>query len=313
MVATEGGAQNSITDSILLKATKDDLEKYYNEEQNRPEKYISYITRYLRFLDRKQSCDKKGENDIPRAVKQKIKQLIESIQADHESQFLGKSSGIDKVFYFDEYEMCGSYAEKVKVSHFDEFDYVIPITVVSGDNKINRQEITFEEVELPQTKPSESECTQKGFFKIFMEESLMTTLGLGNCGGIEKHGKRELLAAKVQKAYTGKVGRSKEMAGTLVKASGPAVTVYFKAEEKGFPISIDLTFAIKKMEPFPPGVELKGGLGKVEYCYFVPAHDFWRMSFSNKETEYIRDLEEEEKRCLRSLKVCMFKRCELYV
>ena len=202
--------------------------------------------------------------------------------------------------------MCGSYAEKVKVSHLNEFDYVIPITVISGDNKINGQEIIFEEVRMPQTKPSESECKQKGFFKIFMQESLMTTLGLGNCGGIEKHGKRELLAAKVQDVYRAKVGLSKEMAGTLVKASGPAVTVYFKAEEKGFPISIDLTFAIKKMEPFPSGVELKRGLGKVEYCYFVPAHDFWRTSFSIKETEYIRGLKEEEKRCLRSLKLCMF-------
>ena len=298
MAAAEGWAHYSTTDSILLKASDRDLKKYYNEEQNRPEEYISYITRYLRFLDRKQNCDKKGENDIPTAVEQKVNQLVSSIQVE--------SGGSNKGLHYDQYEMCGSYAEKVKVSHFDEFDYVIPITVVSGDNKINGQEVTFEKVEFPQTKPSESGYKQKGFFKIFMQESLMTTLGLGNCGGIEKHGKRELLAAKVQKAYTDKVGRSKEMAGTLVKASGPAVTVYFKVEEKGFPISIDLTFAIKKMEPFPPGVELKGGQGKVEYCYFVPAHDFWRMSFSNKETENIRGLKEEEKRCLRSLKVGMF-------
>ena len=300
MAAAESGAQNSTTDSILLRATDIDRQKYYDKEQNRPQKYISYITRYLRFLDRKQSCDRKGENDIPLAVEQKIMQLIASIQ--------GETGGSDKVLYYDEYEICGSYAEKVKVSHFDEFDYVIPITVVSDDNKINGQEITFEEVKIQQTKPSESDFTQKGFFKIFMPESLMTTLGLGDCGGIEKHGKRELLAAKVQDVYKAKVRLSEEMAGTLVKVSGPAVTVYFKAEEKDFPISIDLTFAIKKLKPSPIEFELKTGIGEVEYCYFVPAHDFWRLSFSNKETEYIRGLEEDEKRCLRSLKVCMFSK-----
>ena len=298
MAAAGGRAQNSNIDSILLKASDDDIKEYYKEEQNRPEKYISYITRYLRFLDRKQSCDKKGENDIPRAVEQKVNQLVSSIQVE--------SRGSDKVLHYDQYEMCGSYAEKVKVSHFDEFDYVIPITVVSGDNKINGQEVTFEKVEFPQTKPSESEYKQKGFFKIFMQESLMTTLGLRNCGGIEKHGKRELLAAKVQGVYMAKVGRSNEMAGTLVKASGPAVTVYFKAKEKGFPISIDLTFAIKKLTPSRHEFEINKDVGEVEYCYFVPAHDFWRMSFSNKETEKVRGLEEEEKRCLRSLKVGMF-------
>ena len=197
-------------------------------------------------------------------------------------------------------EACGSFTENVKVSRYDEFDYVIPIFEVPGDNVLKGHTITFKEVKIPQTKPSESQCKQKGYFRIFMDRRLMEELGLGECAGLEEEGQTELVARKVQELYINKIRREID---TKTTAQGPAAKVYLKMKDTNFPVTVDITIAIRKKQPFPSEIEIKEDMSGIEFCYFVPACDLWRASFTSKETEFISNLQEKEKQCLRSLKV----------
>ena len=283
-ICDDGMESNGIGSALVEVGKHDKFEDYY-ENRQRPNNF-DYLSRYLRYLDVKQNSQKRGQESIPAEVKKMVNKLVRNMKERNETQFTE--------------ELCGSFAENVKVCGYDEFDYVIPIFEVPGDNVLKGHMVTFKEFKIPQTKPPKSLCKQKGFFKIFMDIRLMKELGLEACAGFEVNGKIELVASKVQELYINKIKNENK---TKTEARGPAATLHYRMKDTNFPLTVDLTIAIRKKKPFPPEIEFQKDVGGIEFCYFVPAYDSWRVSFSHKETKIISDLQETEKQCLRSLKV----------
>ena len=282
--------------------------KHFDKSIAISENYVPIVSRYLSFLDRVQDSTKTGEELLPQCVFSYVENLIEAVNVNN------------KNFIFSKPISCGSFKEGVKIRHADEFDFTVIL------KSIDARYLDIEQSKLPQIKPkNENSLEPRVYYEVFFKDNteskemerkwLVWTKDCEHCKTAHGHkagcgtcNRKQLSASAVQGEFYKMVSDVLHKDGASVFRSGPAVSFFLQVPNRRLDIKIDLTLAISTSWPNLSSETVLNSwvAGKIASCYLVPANDFWRISFSDYESERIKASSDEDKKCFRAIKVKNF-------
>ncbi|XP_064631136.1 uncharacterized protein LOC135489631 [Lineus longissimus] len=275
--------------SPLLESEYVDLEKKHMAGVKFSPSEEKYLSQYLLYMDRK----KRVRNDDRCSVAETVIKCIDMIkQGLQHTQF---SEG--------EIVECGSFYENTKVGDPHEFDFQYIMPLNNYDAQV---------AQMSKIKAKQSNLESKTFFKLYETES-------------GKH--EEILAKDQHDAFKSSIDEIlKDLFRTdksiMTKKAGPAVKFVLKIpyenQRNGTKpqthrnVKVDLTMAynVSPKSSFFHEVKLRSYAQFLRdqdqlQCQFIPAHDFWKLSFTKNEKELMNKVSAVNYKgvCYRAIKI----------
>jgi hypothetical protein len=279
--------------SPLLGNEYADLEKEHLQAVRFSPSEQKYLSQYLLYKDKK----KRVQNTDRSAVVETVIRCIGKIK---------QRLDMDPDFKDGELVECGSFYENTKVGNPHEFDfqYIMPL-----------KNYTAKVAQMSKLKAKQSNLESKSFFKLYKTDN-----------------GEEIVAKDKHDAFQSTVeGILKDIFRTdgpiMTRKAGPAVKFVLKIpyedENQGKKqkkprkpryVKVDLTMAYRSSpkHTFFGEVELRSYAKFLRnqeqlQCHFIPAHDFWKLSFTKNERDLMKKVSAVNYKgvCYRAIKVGM--------
>ncbi|XP_064625109.1 uncharacterized protein LOC135486330 [Lineus longissimus] len=275
-----------------------------------------YLSKYLLYVDETQRVSREKCDPIVAAVERTMLSMQARLQ-----ETPAFSNG-----WLTE---CGSFFEDTKVGEANEFDYIY---------LVSRQDFVAENVQIKLTKPAKSDITAKAFYKLYMNHGLNSGSFTRNVSAVGGPPSPFLAAAgapvddteihawklhhdfyKVIEEIIRDMFDLKDDTRTVVlKKAGPAVKLVLlihegdkKSEISPRFVKIDISLALeanarkllddKTLRSYASFLHSMDQLK----CHFVPAHDYWKLSFAAMERDLMNKTSAKDYKgvCYRAIKI----------
>jgi hypothetical protein len=254
--------------SPLLEREYKQLEKDHLTKVKFSQSEEKYLTQYLLYMDKKKRVRREDRCAVVDTVGDCMGEIKQRLQEYPE-------------FANGELIECGSFFEDTKVGDPHEFDFIYLMPLENYTAKV---------AQMTKMKAKRSNLESKTFFRLY------------HAGDGEEY---EIVAKEKHDTFrTTLEGILMEMfglnEGIMTKKAGPAVkfvlvipnTGKTRKQDKNWHVKVDLTMAFSSSpkHPFFDQVELRSYAEFLRsqdqlQCHFIPAHDFWKLSFTTTEKE----------------------------
>ena len=309
------------TDRTIRVISEDDYAKDFRELQKQvttlydDQTADAFLENLVQFLGTRQARLPKEQGALSKHVGSEMDDILVEVMKDE--RFNGSTVSI------------GSSSEGTKVTSANEFDYLLVLDTVTGDD------IHVEAVSRPTVyKLTDPEKIPKSYCDVYLKELNTGSKQNDDDGDAfiapnEESSERislwsnerfmsdnrKMLSARVQqefKSLVQSVVLNKYECQSHVTTKGPAVTIYLKTDSMSL-IKIDLSVALKLQVSQLPGniqslVENTASLGISNHdCYLIPSGDYWKISLCLAEKDYINSLDDKSKLVYKAIKVFLFR------